>query len=399
MIKFMCLLAFIISIIKAEEINYEWKTIDLNNSITCSAIGEGKNKELLLGGNDGKVFTFSNNLLAEKTPIPNSSSIFGMKIINNQYWIGSLDSILFKSNDLVNWESTALNGLPAKTSESFPVVFDFLETNSRIIIATYNPKSSLGKLYISKDKGITWDTVPVFQLIYPYKIVAINDSTYFMSGLTFSGGGAILKSSDFGLNWEIKFTYSTGINGLEYKDGNLLATATASKMFYSTDKGNLWENIGVDGDNELITAASFVTANTIVATSNLGKVYEYKDFGKSIKFLFSLNDVSANFSKLISNRIYLVSNNKIRYSDLTVSSVDANLNTNEKIIYSNNRFAFIGFNGKSTNLNIYNSMGDLIFTKTNFTFEDLPINNFAKGIYFLNFNIEERLVNYKFIVD
>lgn len=135
-----------------------------------------------------------------------------------------------------------------------------------------------GRTYRSTDNGSNWTyTAPLSAISF-----AVDSSNNIYCG-TFDG---LYKSTDDGLTWDPTGLTNVPVNAIliDSSDGVICGTGyytNGQGVFYSTDYGAMWTNIGLGG--EIIYSLAFTGYGSLLAGSDRNGVYETTDMGGSWK--------------------------------------------------------------------------------------------------------------------
>ena len=115
-------------------------------------------------------------------------------------------------------------------------------------------------IYKTTDGGTSWNIFKIANLNSDI-VKIIKTSNNFLIGI--GSGGTIIKSSDFGSNWEIKIvdTLDNLTSICSTIDGKLFASSTGKNLYKSTDDGDSWSIYSLDTMSFELTGISFSNSN------------------------------------------------------------------------------------------------------------------------------------------
>ncbi|MGB4849110.1 MAG: YCF48-related protein, partial [Saprospiraceae bacterium] len=192
--------------------------------------------------------------------------IFGLNA--NDLWIGTNQRILHSVNAGDNWTETVL--FPAGNINDILAI-----SHDRILAA-----STTGTIYLSKNAGMTWDSVYSSGL-QMRSIARIDDLHYMATGYN----GAIVRSDDQGQTWHtvtipepsLQYEQSFFLNG----EGWLITSSFKRSMWHTTNGGNTWDTLPLPLDR-FWEGVYFITKDTGVIvgrTATEGRAYLTYDGG------------------------------------------------------------------------------------------------------------------------
>jgi photosystem II stability/assembly factor-like uncharacterized protein len=193
-------------------------------------------------------------------------SIHGLNV--NDLWIGSNQRILH-SIDTGNTWTEAVVFASGNINDVLAISHD------RILAA-----STTGYIYLSKNAGMTWDSVYNSGL-QMRSLAKINDQSYMATGYN----GVILRSDDQGQSWHpvtipepgLQYEQSYFING----EGWLVTSSFKKSMWHTTNGGMTWDTLALPIDR-FWDGVYFITPDTgiVVARSTTeGRAYITFDGG------------------------------------------------------------------------------------------------------------------------
>lgn len=192
--------------------------------------------------------------------------IFGLDV--NDLWIGTAQRILHSANAGDTWTEAVV----------FPSgnINDILGISHDRILAS----STSGTIYLSKNAGMTWDSVYSSGL-QMRSIARIDDLHYMATGYN----GVIVRSDDQGQTWHtvtipepaLQYEQSFFLNG----EGWLITSSFKRSMWHTTDGGNTWDTLALPLDR-FWEGVYFITKDTGVVvgrTATEGRAYLTYDGG------------------------------------------------------------------------------------------------------------------------
>ncbi|HZV70760.1 MAG TPA: YCF48-related protein [Saprospiraceae bacterium] len=195
-------------------------------------------------------------------------SIHGLNM--NDLWMGSNQRIYHSADAGLHWNESGV--FPAGSGN----INDVLAISANRIIAA----SSTGKIFLSKNAGMTWDSV--YNSGNQMRSIArIDDQHYMAAGFN----GVILRSDDQGQTWQpvtipepnLQYEQSFFING----EGYLISSSFKKVMWHTTDNGITWDTLNLPIDR-FWDGLYFITPDTGVIvgrTSSEGRAYVTFDGG------------------------------------------------------------------------------------------------------------------------
>lgn len=193
-------------------------------------------------------------------------SIHGLNV--NDLWIGTNQHVLHSVNAGDTWtESIAFQG---------GNISDVLAISHDRILAT----STTGTIFLSKNAGMTWDSVYSSGL-QMRSLAKIDDQKYMATGFN----GVIVRSDDQGQTWHavsipeagLQYEQSFFING----EGWLITSSFKRTMWHTTNAGNSWDTLALPIDR-FWDGLYFITKDTGVIvgrTATEGRAYLTYDGG------------------------------------------------------------------------------------------------------------------------
>jgi photosystem II stability/assembly factor-like uncharacterized protein len=204
-------------------------------------------------------------------------------------------------------------------------------TQNRIFYMTTSPNGNIfasvnGLVYKSSDNGEDWMPLNLGTIISFVRIIAINSrGCVFAGGVSSTGGGAICRSTDDGINWTTvtqgnEQVYSMAVNSV----GEIFAGGLGPQIIKSTDNGNSWNfltnlNNGVAYYSPLSLA---IGSADIVYVGCPGGVFRSTDDGAD--WTWQNNGLTLNYMQaILANSVGLVFAGTERTIYLSSSSADS----------------------------------------------------------------------------
>ncbi|MFA5012005.1 MAG: T9SS type A sorting domain-containing protein [Ignavibacteria bacterium] len=264
-----------------------------------------RNNEIWVGEQSGLLYTTNNGLNWIQTNFAiqfPSRMVNTISFYNNNIFVASVfHGIYLSSNSGNNW-SLINNGLPA-----IPNPADIISIGSNTFYADNGGgvyySSNNGQNWIQRNNGLTNLSLQSF---------AASGDTLFLG---ISGGG-VFKSYNFGQNW---IEINNGLSALGiykvYYSSNKLYAGTTQGIFFSSNSGNNWSNIGLS--NRHILTIEVENTNIFVGSlsgnylsTNNGQTWSQINNGILSLRIYSLFSKSnLLFAGLINNGVYCSSDN------------------------------------------------------------------------------------------
>ena len=144
-------------------------------------------------------------------------------------------------------------------------------------------QGSSGKIYFSKDDGITWTpTSPLDTKSFIISEMVKLGNNLYVPGYT-NNSNNIYKTNDDGATWQsysIGFPF-TGVLGMDNLDNDLILS-TSNGAIWSSDKGKTWVDINDSYFSTLQTSSFLLKNDTIYAATSEGLWVARYDFGPKI---------------------------------------------------------------------------------------------------------------------
>lgn len=225
--------------------------------------------------------TTGNPVWSYRSPLPSSSRIINMKVLDGKFWAVGENGTLLRSEEGVNWEKINI-GNPANLLRlegitygdgTYMLVGRLDEYASAIYTSTdgttWTEKAAIphnlrdvafgdgkfvavgrpGKIMVSDDNGASWQTiVPVYPDKKSYYLQSITyaDDKFVAVGMGSDTGqdrGGIMTSAD-GVNWEFPYTDANNyIRDVAYGGGNFVAVGgkdSGPPFICTSPNGTIW---------------------------------------------------------------------------------------------------------------------------------------------------------------
>ncbi len=316
--------------------------------------------------------------------------------------------------------------------DGFPNVVHFWNANEGFCMG--DPNGGYFEIYTTTDGGTTWVRVPQanvpamlsgeFGVVGYYSVVG--DNVWFGTNK-----GRVFKSSDKGLTW---VAYATGFSTSTYVDVRFLdanhgiaidrgQTSTGAKR-ETFDGGATWSLITQTG-TVYTGGFSWVPglANTCVSSGaatglsgiaySIDGAHNWTDFNgtSGIQFLFTQwvdnsHGWAGDFTDAVTPSTL---GGMYKYNGVLTDILNVDPKQGDVKIYpnpSNGQFTFavIGFEGKDVNVNIYNAVGQKVYSHT--SNESLvsynhvvDLTQFGTGVYVAEVQCGKKLIQQKLIVE
>jgi photosystem II stability/assembly factor-like uncharacterized protein len=207
--------------------------------------------------------------------VDSHDQIFAARSVRTPGEFGFFQGSLLRSTD---------TGASWIKSDSGMVVSDIhalaADLSNTLLAGTHN-----GRIYRSADGGRTWQQVRSAAMGEEVECFAVDSSNRILAG-TYLGdsSGQVLQSTDHGLNWVPLASFHRCILSLAIGGGDTIyagtyyGSFTNGGIYYSTDSGNRWEQLGLQ--NLSITSIILVDTKIIAVAFGRG-VFLSTDTGKS----------------------------------------------------------------------------------------------------------------------
>ena len=163
-------------------------------------------------------------------------------------YAGTYNSHLYKSsNNGSSWDTLNIGELKKYTEikDIAITLKDFLI----VPVSYYHVNSPMSnKLIISKDGGLTWDSIG-FDNKYIYRITVDKNDNIFITV-----DSSIYKSTDEGNSWYEVFKYEKSLNASCFfvtKNNSIFLGTRNNRIFRSTDDGEFWVHLTKDLDSNI----------------------------------------------------------------------------------------------------------------------------------------------------
>lgn len=241
-------------------------------------------------------------------------------------------------------------------------------------------------IFISTNKGLTWDNTTLYASCYKVKSLAINKSfSYIYSGHFGTG----LKRFLYAINTHSVFLYdyyqsillqNSNVNVIK-SNNNIMYSGTNQGLFISSNNGNTWElrNNGIE--NLEILSMAFLDSNCCIGTndgifysSNIGKTWVKKSFNIVNTNIQSLGiKDSIIYAGTKGGGVYISKNNQ----DYWIPKNNGLKDLNIQAIQISDKYIFAGTN---EGLYVSSNYGDK-WTKTSIDKNVLSISKIENNIY------------------
>lgn len=242
---------------------------------------------------------------------------------------------------------------------------------------------SLSGVYRTNNGGASWTNTSMIPFATPNKIISLNDSIFL-----YTDDNLIFKSTNAGESFTIdtlNYGSSFPISGLSFIDDSIgFISSGDGKILKSINQGNTWNLIGNTGnnvrdivftDNQNGFAITGNLSNTILRSTDGGVswVSEYtathsiEKFAYDGYYVFAVGQDGLALKKELSPTF-----------TTDISKNEINLFPNPCIdkLYLTNGI-------KENEIQIYNSIGQLVYTLNKVSEDPIDISNLKTGIYFL----------------
>ncbi|NOS84462.1 MAG: T9SS type A sorting domain-containing protein [Ignavibacteria bacterium] len=141
---------------------------------------------------------------------------------------------------------------------------------------TYNN----GRIHRTTSGGLNWTLDANFMLSYPrgsllLSVNMLDENIIYLAG----GGGAVIKSSNSGLNWNYLTGYQTDLTGIQFLNVNTgFASGDGGTIFKTTNSGNNWIELQ-SGYLKNLNSLYFADINTGFAAGDSGLVIKTSNGG------------------------------------------------------------------------------------------------------------------------
>jgi hypothetical protein len=136
--------------------------------------------------------------------------------------------------------------------------------------------------YVSNDGGATWTWIGS-QRTWWYRVIVSQDGSEAIVADSYSGGGNIFRSTDFGLTWvPVESATSKSWTGMTASDdlSRMFAVAYGDGIYKSVDHGITWTRVSTaPSDSSIRQITGSADCQRLVAASFGGNVYSSSDFG------------------------------------------------------------------------------------------------------------------------
>jgi len=237
-------------------------------------------------------------------------------------------------------------------------------------------------IYLSTNKGTSWTLVSTG--VYGVLCFAIEGNNIYAG----TGNGIYLTFNN-GNTWNLISGNIPNTHILSLaKTGSNIFAGTQNGLFSSTDNGNTWTVLDNGIPTNVVVISLTINGSNIYAATNLGVFLSGNEgrnwqnvndgLGRNLVNTFAINGTS----------IYAGTNGAgVWKRDLSemVGLNDIKNNDHHLNIYPNptkGKFT-INSNEKISSVEVYNLIGEKIYTNTNLTSNEIDLTNISKGIYFV----------------
>ena len=136
-------------------------------------------------------------------------------------------------------------------------------------------------LYCSTDNGERWDALVIPEFVQYINSFAIDTLGYlYMTYMAYAG---VLRSDDLGQNWKEVLPADSFATSIDVdRDGGLYAATRDHGLFYSSDQGGSWRQIGSEiRDNVLAHTVVTQDHTLLIVSDNPPGIYRSTDGGKT----------------------------------------------------------------------------------------------------------------------
>lgn len=384
-------------------LNAQWQHVGLDTKkVNCIVINDSnvyagtEINGIYLSTNYGTTWNqFSNVVPSGSNPIL-SININDQNILAGTRWGG----LYMTTNNGLNWTQIN-NGLTGNT------IYSFLKKNSKIIAGTNEG------VFFSSDNGMSWGSVsnglPFSLNICNVFCITMNDSNLYAAIGYSYGAGGIYYSTDNGGLWA---GFSNGLfNGYYYSvasiDSNIYAGAWNGGVTYSHNNGQSWVFDYLSELSIYSTRALLPMGTNILAGTDIG-IFLTNDFGVNWQDINDNLPSDTVLSIALSDSNIFIGTYKHgiwRRPISDILNVKENKSFNNVEIYPNPTtdklyIKLKDFSSKEMIVKILNITGQQIKT---FKFKhndviNIDVSDYVKGIYFLQFQYENKIENRKLII-
>ena len=374
------IIVFFIALVSFLTVNAQWsQTNGINplyygyNNYVTSILGSGI--DMYAGANDG-IYKSTDN--GSTWNIVNSNLNFVYSLVNNGNDVisGSLATIDISNNSGLNWNSITITDMGSND----------MVINDTIIYACTN-----GGIYIaSTNNDTSWTLLSSF----------VCSCLVFDGDIIFAGtnGNGVYKSTNNGLTWINQntgiFPYNSNflyINSIIIKDSDIYV-GTNNGVCKSALNLIYWVSV----NNGL--SISSTTVNTLLLNNNI--LYAGTNGGMfslsgTIWSSYGLTD--SVFSLTIHNNVMFAGTNNGIWKRSLITNVNEELsNTNDINIYPNHSTGLFNIQ-TSSNVEVYNISGSLVYSDNNIT--EMNLSNLSSGVYLTKITNGNKVNTQKIIIE
>ena len=360
-----------------------------------------------------------------------------MGLNENTAWVPMFGAngggVLVKTTDGGNtWEQS--NNAAFAAPDGFPNVVHFWDANNGFCMG--DPTGGYFEIYTTTDGGANWTRVPQanipamlggeFGIVGYYSVVG--DIVWFGTNK-----GRVYKSTNKGLNWTVSVTsfsnhyvdvdFLTATYGVAREMGTGSGTVTG-QLCESTDGGATWTAIPMPAvmytsgfawipgsPNYCVTTGSASTASGAAYSFNGGHTWTDFDATSGTQFLYTAwTDNSHGWSGSFTDQTTPSTvGGMYKYNGVLTDILQIDPKQGGVTIYpnpSNGNFtcAIVGFSNQDVNVNIYNSLGQIVYSKTSnenlISYnQNVDLSNLKKGVYFAEVQCGKKLINQKLVIE
>jgi photosystem II stability/assembly factor-like uncharacterized protein len=244
-------------------------------------------------------------------------------------------------------------------------------------------------VYRTNNGGASWTTSPIIPFATPKKIISLNDSIFI-----YTDDNLIFKSTNAGESFTIdtlNYGSTFPISGLSFINDIIgFISSGDGKILKSINQGNTWNLIGNTG-NSVRDIVFTDTQNGYAITGNLSNtILRSTDGGVSWVAEYTATHSIEKFA-YDGYSVFAVGQDGLALKKELSPTVTTDISKKEINLFPNPCIDKLYLtNGiKESEIQIYNSIGQLVYTLSKVSEDPIDISNLKTGIYFLRVSNEK----------
>jgi hypothetical protein len=375
--------------------NAQWVPTSLNSENVLSLVKKGTS--IFAGTNDGIYRTFNNGISWDtlRNGFPTGNPVRSITLSGTDIFATTDYAKIFLSTDNgTNWINPGDTGL-----QNFPAVCVFADGA--------NLFSSIGNIYLSVDNGVHW-TVAANGLLSDIAFSFARCASYIFAGTSYGvaitdNNGALWIPVNNGFPYDSTIMMYPGVNSLVVSGTTIYAGTTGKGVFVTTNFGTNWDSINTGLINKNVRALA-ISGNSIFAGTQ-GGVYFSSNFGANwVPINTGLTDTSVYSFVTSGDTLFAGTLGGLwwrKISDILNGVETVNRLANIEV-YPNPAIDKITVETtelyKAAKIFIFNTQGQMLKQQEIKQIKtDIDIRGFAKGVYILRLNTNDKTEVTRFV--